>query len=174
MSISMCHSPSLAIPSKAAPPPAFRLVSHNVQGLNLAIKRRKMFQAYQSQKMAVVLLQETHFPIQYSPSFLHAHYPHFFLANAEDKTKGVAILFAKTCTFKPLQVHREPEGRFILVKGMLDDYLYSFISYYSPNKGQAQFFQLMFQTLGPLLEGTVIFGNLFLLNSPVPRNLAPR
>lgn len=144
--------------SNTVPLTTIRLASHNAQGLNSAVKRRKLFQSYHAQKMAVVMIQETHFPSRYNPSFLHAQYPLFFLANAEDKTRGVAILFAKTCKFKPSLVHRDPEGRFILVKGMIDECLFSFISYYSPNKGQTKFFQAMFQTLSPLLEGTVIFG----------------
>lgn len=54
--------------------------------------------------------------------------------------------------------HRDPEGRFILVKGVLDDHLYALFSCYAPNKGQTTFFQAMLQTLGPLVEDTVVLG----------------
>lgn len=37
------------------------------------------------------MLQETHFPTQYNPKFLHAYYPTFNLANAEYKTKEVIL-----------------------------------------------------------------------------------
>lgn len=52
----------------------------------------------------------------------------------------------------------DPEGRFLPVKGVIKDYIYSFISYYTPTKCQAHFFHSMFLTLGPLVEDTVIFG----------------
>lgn len=104
------------------------------------------------------MLQETHFPSRFSPSFLHARFPSFYLANAEDKTRGVAILFSKDCQFKVSQTRCDPEGRYILVKGQIADQTFSLISYYAPNKGQNVFFTSLFQTLGPLLEGTVIFG----------------
>lgn len=117
------------------------MVSHNAQGLNSLVKRQKIFHAYQSQKVNIVLFQETHFPKRYIPSFLHAHYPQFFLANAEDKTRGVAILISKTCKFTPQLEHRDPEGRFILVMGMLNDHLYLLVSYYASNKGQHFFYK---------------------------------
>lgn len=81
----------------------------------------------------------------------------FFLANAEDKTRGVAILFSNNCKFTPQLEHRDPEGRFLLMKGTIDDQIYSFISYYAPNQGQSEFFQNMLKKLDPLVEGTVIY-----------------
>lgn len=73
------------------------------------------------------------------------------------KSKGLAILFAKTCNFSWIADKKDPEGRFILVKGTIEGYLYSMISYYTPNKSQAAFFKHLFETLAPL-EGTLIFG----------------
>lgn len=146
------------MPNNSLPPLPLQIISHNVQGLNSPVKRRKILQSFHSQRAAVVMLQETHFPIRYSPSFLHATFPQFYLANAEDKTRGVAILFAKNCQFKIIKTHKDPEGRFILVKGQIEDQLYSFVSYYSPNRGQGIFFHSMFHSLGSLLEGMVIFG----------------
>lgn len=135
-----------------------RIISHNTQGLNSPVKRRKAFQVYRARHIDVVLLQETHFPLRYTPSFLHAHFPVFYLANAENKTKGVAIIFSKQCKFNFKMEHKDPEGRFLLVKGTIDDKLYTFISYYAPNKGQTQFFRQLFKTLGPLMEGVIIMG----------------
>lgn len=92
--------------------PPLHVVSHNMKGLNTPMKRQKVFNSYHSQKMYIVLLQETHLPKRYSPSFLHAHYTLFFLANVEDKMRGVAILFSKNCKFTSQQELRDPEGRF--------------------------------------------------------------
>ncbi|XP_077341249.1 uncharacterized protein LOC143986718 [Lithobates pipiens] len=104
------------------------------------------------------LLLETHFPSRYSPPFLHANYPQFFLANAENKTRGVAVLLARDCNFTLTSVFKDPDGRFILVKGLVEGQLYSLISYYAPNKGQDKFFVKLFHTLNPMLEGKVILG----------------
>lgn len=136
-----------------------RIISYNTQGLNSPVKRRKAFQAYRAHQIDVVLLQETHFPLRYTPLFLHAHYPVFYLANAENKTKGVAILFAKYCKFNFKMEHKDPEGRYLLIKGTIDDKWYTIISYYAPNKGQQQYFQHMFNTLGPHMDGVIILGD---------------
>lgn len=58
----------------------------------------------------------------------------------------------------PLQIHtfksehKDTNGRFILVEGMLDDQLYTFVTYYALNRGQEIFFDSMFQKLGPLID----------------------
>lgn len=91
--------------------PPLRIISHNTQGLNSPIKRRKAFQDYLSRHIDVVLLQETHFPQRYTPSSIYVHYPVFYLANNENKTSGVAILFSKQCKFNFKMEHRDPEGK---------------------------------------------------------------
>lgn len=124
-----------------------RVVSHDVEGLNSPAKWHKVFQYLHSQKIDVVLLQEMHFPKRYCPSFIYSKFPSFSLANAEDKTKGVGIFISHRCKFSLKSELRDPEGRYILVVGELDDQLYSLISYYAPNKGQLAFFQNMLKTL---------------------------
>lgn len=64
-----------------------------------------------------MFLQETQL-IFYKPKYVHKHYPTFFLANAPDKTRGVAICVAKSLAFSPSQVVSDP-GNFLLVKGRL-------------------------------------------------------
>lgn len=104
------------------------------------------------------MIQETHFQVRYIPKFLHSHFPNFYMVSAANKSKGVAVLNCKTCNFTWIADTKDPEGRFILVKGTIEGHLYSLISYYTPNKGQAAFFKHLFETFAPLFEGTVIFG----------------
>lgn len=137
---------------------SFRIASHNVQGLNSPLKRRKYFQTASTQQMEVLLLQETHFPRSYNPSFVHLRFPQFFLANAEDKTRGVGIFLSKTVTFSTKEIIRDPEGRYILLSGSVNGNIYTFISYYTPNRHQARFFASMLDTLSPHLVGTIVMG----------------
>lgn len=53
---------------------------------------------------------------------------------------------------------KDPEGRFLLVKGTIEGHLYLSFPTYTPNKGQAAFFKHLFESLSPDLEGTVILG----------------
>ncbi|PIO40409.1 hypothetical protein AB205_0134110 [Aquarana catesbeiana] len=135
-----------------------QIASHNVQGLNSPIKRRKVLDYYKHLKLDIIMLQETHFPSRYSPKFLHPHFPQFFLASANNKTKGVAILISKNHKFVKIFEHADPEGRFLLVKGMVGDHLYSLVSYYAPNRGQATFFDSLLHSLAQKLEGMIILG----------------
>lgn len=62
-----------------------RIFSHNIQGLNSPVKRHKIMQQLHTLKADVALLQETHFPATYNPTFLHKNFTHFHLANAVTK-----------------------------------------------------------------------------------------
>lgn len=137
---------------------SLKIASHNTQGLNSPIKRCKAFHNYYSRGLDIILIQETHFPKSYDPSFLHRSYPTFFLANADNKKRGVAIFISKRTPFTLSQTIKDREGRYILVKGDINGTLFSLISYYAPNKGQASFFSSMLTFLSPHLEGKVIMG----------------
>lgn len=76
------------------PRPSLCIASHNVQGINSPAKRRKILQYYHDQKIDILLLQEIHFPKSYSPSFSHPKFPRFYMANSDNKTKGVALFFS--------------------------------------------------------------------------------
>lgn len=139
-------------------PQPLKVVSHNVHGPNSPSKRQKVLQHLHSQKVDVALLQETHFPKSYRPTFIHSKFPTFYLSNTDDKTKGVGIIFSHKSKFSLKLEHKDPEGRYILVTEELDDQNYSFLSYYALNKGQLSFFQSMLKTLTPLLEAMIIIG----------------
>lgn len=103
-----------------------KIASHNTQGLNSPIKWRKVFNSYRSPRLDIVLLQETHFPVRYNPLFLHTHYLTFHLANVEEKTREVAVLFSKNRNFTWQLDLRDPEGRYIQVKGTIEGHPQSF------------------------------------------------
>lgn len=135
-----------------------KIASHNVQGLNSPTKRRNILDYYKSLGIDILLLQETHFPIRYSPKYIHPHFPQFHLASAKNKTKGVAIIFSKYYKFEKTFEYIDPEGRILLIKGTIEGHLYSLVSCYVPNKGRAAFFKTVMDTLNPMLEGMIIFG----------------
>lgn len=133
-----------------------RIASHNVQRLNSPVKRHKLFPLYHSQKMYILLLQETHFPVCYAPSFIHHKYAQFYLANAEDKMRVVAIFFAKHLNFSLPHVIRDPNGRYILLSGSINGTVYTFLCYYASNRGQATFFSSLAPIFTSHTEGSVI------------------
>lgn len=135
-----------------------RLLSYKAQGLNSPMKRHKAFQHYHSQQAGIIFIQETNFPAPFKPSFLHKHFPQFFTANADNKTRGVAILFSKNAPFTLVQKIKDPDGRYLLLKGYIGPLLYSFLSYYAYNKSQVALFSSMFCTLSKHFKGLVVCG----------------
>lgn len=144
--------PLTSVPMANSTQNTLRVTPHNVLGINSPLKHKKVFDSYRSMNLGVVMFQETHSPIRYSPTFLHAHFPRFYLANAGKKPKGVAIAFSKTCMFNWISDTKDPEGRFLLVNGTIEGQIYSLVSYYTPKKGHAAFFSCLFDTLNPMLE----------------------
>lgn len=53
---------------------------------------------------------------------------------------------------------RDPKGRFIFVKGMLDDLLFTFVSIYSLNSNQISFLKDTLQALDTFKSGEVLIG----------------
>lgn len=154
----VCFPPIISMADSNPTPTHLKVASHNVQGLNSPIKWRKAFHNYHSRHIEILLLQETHFPKSYTPSFLHQNYPTFFLANPDVKKRGVSVCISIWTPFTHSHTNKDKEGRYILVKGHINGELYKFISYYAPNRGQASFFSSMLSALSPYLEGRVIVG----------------
>lgn len=80
----------------------------------------------------------------------------FFLANAPDKTHGVAICVAKSLAYSLSQTITDPEGRYIMVKGDLEGTIVTLLSYYALNRDQLSFFQDQLQQLSHLFEGMLL------------------
>lgn len=131
---------------------------HNVQGLNSPVKSCKIKQQDHTLNADVVLLQETHFPATYNPSFLHKTFTQFHFANAVNKTRGVAVCFFNRVHFSPTKIIKDPEGCYVLVTGIINRGTYMFVSYYAPNTHQDKFFETVLQTLKPHFLVTVILG----------------
>lgn len=115
-------------------------------------------QQFHTLKADVTLLQETHFPATYQPTFLHKNFAHFHLANAVNKTRGVAVCFSNKVHFSHSKTIKDPDGHYILVTGTINGVSYTFVSYYASNTHHNKFFKTTLRTLKPHFLGTVILG----------------
>lgn len=113
-----------------APP---NILTLNVKGLNSPHKQVKAFQTFASLKASVVALQETHFSVRQTPSFFSSKYPQVFTASAGTKHRGVLLALHRTMPFTPLTEIKDPEGRYLILVGLLQDITTTFVSYYAPN-----------------------------------------
>uniref|UniRef100_A0A803K359 Reverse transcriptase domain-containing protein n=1 Tax=Xenopus tropicalis TaxID=8364 RepID=A0A803K359_XENTR len=137
---------------------SLKFISHNVQGFNSPIKRKKAFIYYASAHADVVLLQETHFSKTSFPKFLHKKYSQVYMANSDTKTKGVAICFKSGLAIQIIDKYEDPEGRFLALKVWFNDVKFTVLSYYAPNTAQFKFFEILVAFISNWAEGELIMG----------------
>lgn len=114
--------------------PTIKLISLNIWGLNIPEKRTQLLSSMHKNK-ADIFLQETHFKTNFIPKPTNSRYPTSFHAtNPSSKSKGVSILFANNCPFQISDTCRDPEGRYLFLKGSLHGKPITLANIYVPNK----------------------------------------
>lgn len=122
-------------------------ISHNVQGFNSPNKRKKAFLQYKKLNAIIILLQETHFMKDSHPHFFHKAYNQSFYTSSSSKTKGVAIFIHQSLPLDVQQAYKDPDSRFIIIKGILSGRELTIANVYAPNDTQTTFFTHFFNTL---------------------------
>ena len=131
------------------------VLSLNVKGLNSPHKRVKAFQTFATLKAGIVALQETHFSARTTPTFFSSRYPQVYTASASTKHRGVLIALHHTLPFTVQSEIRDPEGRYIILVGLLQDVETTLVSYYAPNTNPNPFFSHLLQVLRSHCRGTL-------------------
>lgn len=137
---------------------AYKILTWNCNGLNNPIKVRRISNLISKEKTHIVCLQETHYKkkvnnVLKSPLFCLA-----FQAPGSSKARGVAILIAKNFPFQEKEIKIDPSGRYILVKGKLEDKPLTIASIYSLNSDQLNFIKNTMEILSTFQDGEVIIG----------------
>lgn len=131
------------------------ILTLNVKGLNSPHKRVKAFQTFASLRASVVALQETHFSKHHTPGFFSSKYSQVFTASAETKHRGVLLAFHHTTPFTLQSEIKDPEGRYLILVGLLQDTTATFVSYYAPNANPNPFFSHLLQVVKTHSKGTL-------------------
>lgn len=131
-------------------------LSLNVQGMNSPQKRVKIFKYLKQQKIDIACLQETHFSTTSCPKYFAAHYPQIFLANASTKHRGVLIAISKTVPFICSKQIADPNGRYLILQGTVQDNEVTIMSYYAPNTNPGPFLTHVCSLLRSHQKGTLL------------------
>ena len=137
-----------------------KMVSLNVNGLNNTNKRNKIINKFKREKMQVVLLQETHLSNKEHEKLKRFGFKNTFYSsyNKQSNRRGVAILVANTTKFELTKEICDKDGRYILIKGKLEDQLVTLISVYAPPESGKPFFETLFSVINKEAEGIWICG----------------
>lgn len=139
-----------------------KLVSLNVNGMNNPVKRSKVLAKLKKEKAQVLFLQETHLPQQEHEKLKRFGFRNTFYSSYRPSQKrGVAILITNAVQFECLKEVRDNEGRFVLIKGKLENSMVTMINVYAPPESTKCFFKTLFDTIAIETEGILICGGDF-------------
>ena len=134
----------------------------NVNGLNNPVKRAKVLAKMKKEKNQVIYLQETHLSKQEHDKLKKFGYKNtFFSAFEKGPKRGVAILISNSLHFEVTKVLKDKEGRYVIVKGKIENNVVTLINVYVPvlvhkSGTDKSFLQQLFETIALESEGTLV------------------
>uniref|UniRef100_A0A8C8E244 Reverse transcriptase domain-containing protein n=1 Tax=Oryzias sinensis TaxID=183150 RepID=A0A8C8E244_9TELE len=141
---------------------ALTIISYNVKGLGNPIKRKKILLQLKHYRCQIALLQETHLTDDEHQKLKRSWADKvYYSSHCSGRKRGVAILIHRQVNFTETKVHKDREGRFILVNGLIDGIAVSFINVYAPNEDQPGFVKSLFNTIAEHSSGIVLMGGDF-------------
>lgn len=135
-----------------------RLISWNVKGLNNLAKAHKVLQHVQSLKGEIVFLQETHLCSSEVSRLKRQWVGHLFHSRFSDRSRGAAILIHKDVPFLPDTTLADPNGRYVIVAGQLQNIPVVLACVYAPTWDDEKFISHLFSTLPDITDRHLIIG----------------
>uniref|UniRef100_A0AAR2M116 Reverse transcriptase domain-containing protein n=1 Tax=Pygocentrus nattereri TaxID=42514 RepID=A0AAR2M116_PYGNA len=138
------------------------VISYNVKGLHSLIKRKKTLLQLSQSRCQVAFLQETHLSDDEHKNLRKSWADKvYYSSHCSGRKRGVAILIHRQINFTETLVHKDREGRLILVNGTIDGTAVSFINVYAPNEDIPGFVTSVFNTIAEHSSGLLIMGGDF-------------
>ena len=139
-----------------------KIISYNTRGLCSGCKRGRLWHELRHLGAEIVLLQETHFvegSIPHMPLFVYNQW--FHAPSPISGARGVTMGIHKQCPLVPTEVQKDPEGRYLFVKGKIQGQCYTIATIYAPNSQTVKFLIKTLDRLEKFREGLLILGGDF-------------
>ena len=141
------------------------IITLNMNGLNAPTKRHRLAEWIQKQDPYICFLQETHFRPRDTYRLKVRGWKKIFHANGNQKKAGIAILISDKIDLKIKNVTRDKQGRYIMIKGSIQEEDIIIINIYAPNIGAPQHIrQLLTSLKEDINSNTIIVGD---FNTPL-------
>lgn len=137
---------------------AIRFISWNVKGLNGPVKRARIFNHLKYLKCDVAFLQETHLLVKDHVRLKKGWVGNVFHSSLNSKTCGMAILVHKKIQFNATTVISDPQGRFVIVPGLLYHKPVILVNIHAPNWDDDTFIGKIISLIPDLNSQQLIFG----------------
>lgn len=137
---------------------SIRLISWNVRGLGGPIKRTKVLSHLKSLKTDIAFLQETHLRLCDHTRLRKPWVGQVFHSSFNSRSRGTAILLHKRVQFSLEQVISDPNGRYIIVVGVVSLTPVIMACVYAPNWDCPNFMTSLFSSIPCLDTHHLILG----------------
>lgn len=118
-----------------------KIMSLNVNGLNNPIKRQKVMTKIKKEKAQIIFLQETHLTQPEHDKLKKCGYRNSYHSTFKGGCKrGVAILITNATQFDCEKECKDKEGRYIIIKGRLENEMVTLVNIYAPPDSDKYFF----------------------------------
>lgn len=133
----------------------------NANGLNNAVKRKKILLQMERDKEDVISLQETHLRRQEHEKLKEEFNSQVYYSTYSSASRGVATIIKSKIGFKKESCIKDKEERFVLAVGKIDSMEISSLNVYYPPDIGPDFMLELIELMTTKCKGTVIRGGGF-------------
>lgn len=135
------------------------IISININGLGNPVKRSRLLSKLKRHKAQIIFIQETHKSKEEHEKFKKFGYVNSFYSSCKNsRRRGVITLISNTVNFEMLEEVCDKDGRYVAVKGRINNNVVSLINVYPPPEGNPKFYQKLSEKIISFSEGTLICG----------------
>lgn len=137
----------------------YKIITLNVNGLHNPIKRSRIIAKMKRERIQVIFWQETHLSPSENEKLKKLGFQNtYYSSHKSGRRRGVAILISNAVNFEFKSEIKDKEGRYILVKGKLDNKEVTLFNVYAPPGDTKSLFKKIFDLIATESYGTLIFG----------------
>ena len=118
-----------------------KLYSLNVRGLVDKVKRRCVFDWLRKSQFEMFFLQETHSTIECEKIWANEWGYKIYFCHGKSNSAGVCVLLKPTSGITVHSVHRDENGRILLLNVSYDNSKFTVVNIYGPNKDDVSVFE---------------------------------
>ena len=133
----------------------------NVRGISNNFKRRKIFHYCHLKEFQIVYLQETHSVKNKEKMWrAQAGYKMYF-SHGKSNARGVCIMINKKLPIKVVHIHKDDDGRILILDVEYESMSLSLVNIYAPNEDAPSFFAKVIQMMNNVGNFNLIIGGDF-------------
>lgn len=144
-----------------------KIISINANGLNHPAKRYALWKEAKTSNADIISVQETHFQTSNYPKCSNKNFPYIYLATSPTKKRGILVAIKNTVDWQVKDTVIDPEGRYVIITGTLNNMPITLASIYTPNTHQLRFLKRTLKVISRIKYGDLmICGDFNLTTNP--------